>query len=53
MHPWSPAPYLNFHTHLDDIMLRGVVLVAVSEHQPHISGKLRSAVVLTILKLFL
>ena len=55
-HPCIPdpqPPYLDFHTHLNDIMLRGVVLVAVGEHQPHISGKLRSTVVLTILKLFL
>ncbi len=46
-------PYLDFHTHLDDIMLGRVVLVAVGEHQSYVGSKFRSTMVFTILEPFL
>lgn len=46
-------PHLQFQAHLDDIMIRRVVLVAVSEHQTDISLKFLRIAVLSILHLFL
>ena len=44
---------LQFHAHLDNIMLRWVVLVAVGEHEAHISCEAVGVPVLPPVQLFL
>lgn len=55
IHYWVPHPPTNlqFHAHLDHIVLGRVVLVAVGEHEPHISCKPIGILVFPIVHLFL